>query len=89
MNLCAPILPLLRFPVSKLPSVAVAVCGAVSSLVQLTASPTLTVVVRGAKAKFLILTTVEPAARAWGAVRGAVTISAGTVVVGAGVAVVG
>jgi hypothetical protein len=68
---CDPLAPFFRLPVSKLPSDAVAVCGAVSWLVQVTVSPTLTVTVAGLKAKPWIGTLNEPAARALGAARGA------------------
>ncbi len=69
--MCDPLAPFFRLPVSKLPSDAVAVCSAVSSFVQVTVSPTLTVTVVGLKAKPWIGTACEAAARALGAARGA------------------
>src|SRR5438477_10164358 len=57
-----PVLPLLIVPVSKLPSLAVAVCGAMSWFVQVIVSPTCTVEVPGVNAKFLIVTPDDAAA---------------------------
>src|SRR5215211_6395545 len=53
--------PWLRRPESKLPSSAVAVCGAQSSLVQVTVVPAATVSSGGAKAKSVIVTDVPSA----------------------------
>ena len=69
--MCDPLAPFFRSPVSKLPSEAVAVWAALSWLVHVTVSPSFTVTVAGAKAKFLIVTAFDPAARAVGLVRGA------------------
>jgi hypothetical protein len=63
---CDPLAPFLRLPVSKLPSFAVAVWGALSWLVHFTVSPLVTVTVAGEKAKFLIVTALAPAAWAVG-----------------------
>src|SRR2546429_532445 len=60
--MCEPLLPLLIVPVSKLPSFAVAVCGATSWFVQVIVSPTCTDEVPGLNAKFLIVTPLEAAA---------------------------
>jgi hypothetical protein len=62
VNVCEPLLSLLIVPVSKLPSFAVAVCGAMSRFVQVMVSPTCTDEAPGLNAKFLIVTPVETAA---------------------------
>ena len=66
MNVCEPLPPLLRMPVSKLPSLAVAECAVGPLFDQVTVSPTFTVAPLGENLKSLIVTPVEAAARATG-----------------------
>jgi hypothetical protein len=61
LNVCEPLWPLLRIPVSKLPSRAVAVCGLGPSLDHVSVSPTWIVVVAGEKLKSTIVTPGSPA----------------------------
>jgi hypothetical protein len=64
VNVCDALCPLFRVPVSKLWSLAVAVCGEGPLFVQVIVSPTLTVIVAGPNLMSEIVTPGSPAARA-------------------------
>jgi hypothetical protein len=66
VNWCEALWPVFSVPVSKLPSLAVAVCGCLPWFVQVTVSPTWIVTVAGEKLKSTIVSDGSPAACAVG-----------------------
>ncbi len=75
VKVCDPLWPFLRVPVSKLWSLAVAVCALGPLFVHVTVSPTWIVIVAGEKAKSEIVSDGSPAARACGLRCGEVTLA--------------